>query len=158
MASMGFAWWIGLAIAPTLGTQLLIRSPTAAFLTAAAVATAAAASTLTLGRRLPGLSIDAPPAPQHHALRSGFGDVMTGAGVIDPDPHGPIGARILEDFVRLPPAGPWPIRLPAAADEEAGHAEGDKHHDDQYVYTSMHVSALRDQVSCGLAASRTAVP
>jgi MFS family permease len=53
MASMGFAWWTGLAIAPTLGTQLLTRSPTAAFLTAAAVATAAAASALTLGRRLP---------------------------------------------------------------------------------------------------------
>jgi MFS family permease len=53
MASMGFAWWIGLAIAPTLGTQLLSRSPTAAFLAAAAVATAAAASALTLRRRLP---------------------------------------------------------------------------------------------------------
>jgi len=53
MASMGFAWWIGLAIAPTLGTQLLSRSPTAAFVAAAVVATAAAASALTLGRRLP---------------------------------------------------------------------------------------------------------
>jgi MFS family permease len=53
MASLGFAWWIGLAIAPTLGTQLLSRSPAAAFLAAAAVATAAAASALTLRRRLP---------------------------------------------------------------------------------------------------------
>jgi MFS family permease len=53
MASMGFAWWIGLAIAPTLGTQLLSRSPTAAFLTAAALATAAATWALTLGRRVP---------------------------------------------------------------------------------------------------------
>jgi MFS family permease len=53
MASLGFAWWIGLAIAPTLGTQLLSRSPAAAFLAAAAVATAAAAWALTLGRRLP---------------------------------------------------------------------------------------------------------
>ena len=53
MASMGFAWWIGLAIAPTLGTQLLSRSPTAAFLAAAVVATAAATAALRLGRRLP---------------------------------------------------------------------------------------------------------
>jgi MFS family permease len=53
MASMGFAWWIGLAIAPILGTQLLSRSPTAAFLTAAAVATATATWALTLGRRVP---------------------------------------------------------------------------------------------------------
>ena len=53
MASMGFCWWIGLAIAPTLGAQLLSRSPTAAFLVAAALAGAAAASSLTLERRLP---------------------------------------------------------------------------------------------------------
>jgi hypothetical protein len=56
MASMGFSWWIGLAIAPTLGAQLLSRSPTATFLAAAAVATAAAASSLTLDRRLPDAS------------------------------------------------------------------------------------------------------
>ncbi len=53
MASVGFAFWIGLAIAPTLGTQVLSRSPIAAFLAAGAVAAAAAVSMLRLERRLP---------------------------------------------------------------------------------------------------------
>jgi MFS family permease len=53
MATMGFAWWIGLTIAPTLGTPLLGFSPTVAFLAAAAVAGVAAVSALTLERRLP---------------------------------------------------------------------------------------------------------
>jgi MFS family permease len=53
MATMGFAWWIGLTIAPTLGTPLLGFSPTMAFLAAAAVAGVAAVSALTLERRLP---------------------------------------------------------------------------------------------------------
>jgi MFS family permease len=64
MASMGFSWWIGLAIAPTLGAQLLNRSPTATFLAAAAVATAAATSSLTLDRRLPDAS-RLTPVSQH---------------------------------------------------------------------------------------------
>jgi MFS family permease len=53
MASMGLSWWIGLALAPTLGTQLLGASPAAAFLAAAGVAGAAGASALALERRLP---------------------------------------------------------------------------------------------------------
>jgi MFS family permease len=53
MAAMGLSWWIGLAAAPTLGIQLLSRSPAAAFLTAAGVATAAGVSALALERRLP---------------------------------------------------------------------------------------------------------
>ncbi|HEV8695402.1 MAG TPA: MFS transporter, partial [Lysobacter sp.] len=53
MASMGLSWWVGLALAPTLGTQVLSLSPTVAFLAAAAVAIAAAASALALERRLP---------------------------------------------------------------------------------------------------------
>jgi MFS family permease len=53
MAVIGFCWWLGLAIAPTLGAQLLTRSPTALFLGAAAVAAVAAVSSLTLERRLP---------------------------------------------------------------------------------------------------------
>ena len=53
MASMGLSWWVGLALAPTLGTQVLSLSPTVVFLAAAAVATAAAVSALTLERRLP---------------------------------------------------------------------------------------------------------
>jgi MFS family permease len=53
MAAMGFSWWIGLAIGPTLGTQLLGVAPSAAFLAAAGVATAAAVSALALESRLP---------------------------------------------------------------------------------------------------------
>jgi MFS family permease len=53
MASMGLSWWVGLALAPTLGLPLLSVSPTAAFLTAAVVAMAAGASALALERRLP---------------------------------------------------------------------------------------------------------
>jgi MFS family permease len=63
MASMGLSWWVGLALAPTLGTQLLGRSPTATFLVAAVVATAAAASSLALERRLPD-GVRLTPRPQ----------------------------------------------------------------------------------------------
>jgi len=63
MAAMGFSWWIGLAIAPTLGAQLLSLSPAAAFLIAAVDATAAAASALALERRLPAASV-LTPRPQ----------------------------------------------------------------------------------------------
>jgi MFS family permease len=54
MASMGFSWWIGLALAPTLGTQLLSRSATLTFVGCAGAAGAAALSLLTLDSRLPG--------------------------------------------------------------------------------------------------------
>lgn len=53
MASMGLCWWIGLAIAPTAGLQLMSRSPTAAFVAAASVAAAAGAAALALHRELP---------------------------------------------------------------------------------------------------------
>ena len=53
MASIGLSWWVGLALAPTLGTQVLSLSPLAAFLAAAAIATAAAVSALALERQLP---------------------------------------------------------------------------------------------------------
>ena len=53
MASIGLSWWIGLALAPTLGMQVLSLSPMGAFLAAAAVAAAAAASAFALERRLP---------------------------------------------------------------------------------------------------------
>jgi len=53
MASMGFSWWIGLAIGPTLGTQLLSVAPAMTFVVAAGVAAAAAASALALESRLP---------------------------------------------------------------------------------------------------------
>ena len=47
MAAVGLSWWIGLALAPTLGTRLLSVSPTLAFGASAAVAM------LRLDRRLP---------------------------------------------------------------------------------------------------------
>ena len=53
MAAIGFSWWIGLALAPTLGGQLLGAWPAAAFLAAAAAAIAAGVSLLRLERRLP---------------------------------------------------------------------------------------------------------
>ena len=56
MAAMGLAWWVGLAIAPTLGTPLLGRAPAAVFAVAAAAAAAAGVSALTLERKLPGTS------------------------------------------------------------------------------------------------------
>src|SRR5215472_4062283 len=71
MASMGFAWWIGLTTAPVLGAQLLSLSPTVAFLVAAVVALAAAVSALTLERRLPDAS-RLTPRP-HSADQAGQG-------------------------------------------------------------------------------------
>ena len=67
MASMGLSWWIGLALAPTIGLQLLSVSPAAAFLAAAVVAMAAGASALALERRLPEAS-RLTPRPNDAAL------------------------------------------------------------------------------------------
>jgi MFS family permease len=53
MAAIGLSWWLGLALAPSFGAQLLDLSPTACMLTAGAVALGAAASALSLDRRLP---------------------------------------------------------------------------------------------------------
>ena len=63
MASIGLSWWIGLALAPTLGTQGLSISPTATFLTAAAVSVLAALSALILEQKLPA-STRLTPRPQ----------------------------------------------------------------------------------------------
>jgi MFS family permease len=62
MAAIGLSWWIGLAVAPTAGAQLLGVAPAAAFLTAAAIAVAAAASALALERELP-LQVRVTPQP-----------------------------------------------------------------------------------------------
>jgi len=62
MATMGLSWWIGLALAPTVGTQLLAISATAAFAACAAAAAGAAASMLALERRLP-WSVQLTPRP-----------------------------------------------------------------------------------------------
>lgn len=53
MAAIGLSWWVGLALAPTLGTQVLSLSPLAAFLASAVIAAVAAVSSLALERRLP---------------------------------------------------------------------------------------------------------
>src|SRR5262245_15134028 len=53
MATVGLSWWLGLALAPTLGTQGLSASPQAAMLVAAGVAAAAGIGALALERELP---------------------------------------------------------------------------------------------------------
>jgi MFS family permease len=53
MATMGLSWWIGLAVAPTAGTQLLAASAAATFLGSALAVGGAGLSMLALDRRLP---------------------------------------------------------------------------------------------------------
>jgi len=53
MATVGLSWWLGLALAPTLGAQLLEVSPAAAMLGSAALAFAAGGSALALEKELP---------------------------------------------------------------------------------------------------------
>ncbi len=63
MAAIGLSWWLGLALAPTLGTQLLSVSAPATMLVAAAVALAAGLSGLGLERDLP-VAIRLTPRPE----------------------------------------------------------------------------------------------
>jgi MFS family permease len=53
MATMGLSWWIGLAVAPTAGVQLLGASAAVTFVGSALAAAGAGASMLALDRRLP---------------------------------------------------------------------------------------------------------
>ena len=53
MATISLSWWIGLALAPTVGTQLLSTSASLTFVSCAVVAGAAAVSMLALEPRLP---------------------------------------------------------------------------------------------------------
>jgi MFS family permease len=72
MAAMGLSWWIGLALAPTVGTRLLAVSPAAALLPAAGLAAAAGVAAVVLGRRLPAAISHTPrPAPTARELASG---------------------------------------------------------------------------------------
>lgn len=64
MAAMGLAWWLGLALAPTLGAQLLAASPPAVMLASAAVALVAGWSTLSLEHELPPAVRLTPAAPR----------------------------------------------------------------------------------------------
>jgi MFS family permease len=63
MAVLGLSWWLGLALAPTLGTPLLSVSPVATMLVAAAVALAAGVSALTLEPALPSAARLTPRPP-----------------------------------------------------------------------------------------------
>jgi MFS family permease len=64
MAATGLSWWIGLALAPTLGTQLLSLSPALALVVPASVGLATAAYALALEPRLPAAARLTPrPAP-----------------------------------------------------------------------------------------------
>ena len=62
MATMSLSWWIGLALAPTVGTRLLAASPAAALLPAAGLALSASVAALALNRRLPA-AISRTPRP-----------------------------------------------------------------------------------------------
>jgi MFS family permease len=64
MAAMGLAWWLGLALAPTIGAQLLATSPAAVMLASAAVALAAGWSALSLEQELPPATRLTPVAPR----------------------------------------------------------------------------------------------
>jgi len=62
MATMSLSWWVGLALAPTVGTRLLAASPAAALLPAAGLALAASAAALALDRHPPA-AISRTPRP-----------------------------------------------------------------------------------------------
>lgn len=63
MASIGLSWWLGLALAPTLGAPLLALSASLALLVAAALSGAAILSLLALAARLP-VGLRLIPRPQ----------------------------------------------------------------------------------------------
>jgi MFS family permease len=54
MATMGLSWWVGLTLAPTLGTRLLGISSSLTFTICALAAAGAAVSLLALEASLPG--------------------------------------------------------------------------------------------------------
>jgi MFS family permease len=69
MAVISLSWWLGLALAPTVGAQLLSISPEAAMLGSAVVALAAGLSALALERELPA-GIRLTPQPRGRASSS----------------------------------------------------------------------------------------
>jgi MFS family permease len=70
MAAIGLSWWLGLALAPTVGTQLLSASVAATFLGSAIAAASAAASLLALDRRLPHSARLTPAVGSHHGVHA----------------------------------------------------------------------------------------
>lgn len=68
MAAIGLSWWLGLALAPTVGAQLLVVSPSLTLLAAAGLSIASIVSLVALEARLP-LSVRLVPRPQTTAPR-----------------------------------------------------------------------------------------
>jgi MFS family permease len=68
MATIGLSWWLGLALAPTVGAPLLATSASLALLAAAALCIAAIVSLLALEARLP-LGVRLIPRPRTTATR-----------------------------------------------------------------------------------------
>jgi MFS family permease len=68
MAVMSLSWWVGLALAPTVGTRLLAVSAAAALLPAAGLALAASVAALALEPCLPAAirRTPRPAALRHH--------------------------------------------------------------------------------------------
>jgi MFS family permease len=69
MASMGLSWWIGLALAPTLGTPVLSFAPMAVFVTAAIVAGTAGIAVMALEWRLPEAARLTPHPQGYNSIR-----------------------------------------------------------------------------------------
>lgn len=69
MAVIALSWWLGLALAPTVGAPLLSFSPEAAMLGSAVVALAAGLSALALEREIP-TAIRLTPQPRRRASSS----------------------------------------------------------------------------------------
>jgi MFS family permease len=78
MAAIGLSWWLGLAVAPTLGAQLLAVSPSLALLAAAGLSVAAVFSLLALEARLPlGVRLIPRPRTTAYATTSTTGSPST---------------------------------------------------------------------------------
>jgi MFS family permease len=70
MAAIGLSWWVGLALAATLGTPVLSLSLMMAFLAAAAIARISVISALAMERRLPSEARLTPRPKGHVAVDS----------------------------------------------------------------------------------------
>jgi MFS family permease len=91
MAAMGLSWWLGLALAPTVGARLLSVSPPAALLAAAGVALAAGVSALALERALPSAirRTPRPAGPRAPRGRRRLGRLPVDGGETCQQPAGP---------------------------------------------------------------------
>ncbi|HKH30863.1 MAG TPA: MFS transporter [Gaiellaceae bacterium] len=81
MAVAALSWWFGLALAPTLGAQLLSASPTAAMLVSAGVALVAALAALGLEHEIPA-PIRLTPRPNQDADEGALAPTMERARTV----------------------------------------------------------------------------